>query len=70
MIKVEVGDGWASIVLDIIILGSGYPESWNFRFQRAWRNSGRMRVHVTTDSDDPASLEAAGARCRRLLGVD
>lgn len=61
MIRVEVGDGWAAIVLNIIVVGSGYPEQWNFKFHRAWRNNGRMRIHVTTEGDDPDSLKAAVA---------
>lgn len=62
MIKVEVGDGWSAIVLNIIVVGSsGYPGHWNFRFHRAWRNNGRMRIHVTTEGDDPDSLEATVA---------
>jgi len=60
-IKIEVGDGWSAIVLNLIVLGSAYPEHWNFRFHRAWRNSGRMRIYVTTDSDDPKSLDATAA---------
>jgi hypothetical protein len=60
-IKIEVGDGWAAIVLTIIRVGSAYPEHWNFKFHRAWRVCGRMRIHVTTDSDDIASLEATKA---------
>ena len=61
MIKIDVGDGWAAIVLQLIVIGSAYPESWNFRFHRAWRNGGRMRIYATTDSDDLASLEATVA---------
>lgn len=61
MMKIEVGDGWAAIVLNIIVVGSAYPESWNFRFHRAWRNSGRMRVHVTTDSADMDAVIATAA---------
>lgn len=60
-IKVEVGDGWAAIALNLIVVGSQYPEHWNFRFHRAWRSCGRMRIHVTTDSEDPKSLEATVA---------
>ena len=36
-IKVEVGDGWSAIVLNMIVVGSRYPEHWKFRFHRAWR---------------------------------
>lgn len=61
MMKIEVGDGWASIVLNLIVIGSGYPDSWNFKFRRAWRNSGRMRIHVTTDTDDMEALKATVA---------
>lgn len=61
MIRVEVGDGWAAIVLNIIVVGSGYPEQWNFKFHRAWRNGGRMRIHVTTDTDDMDALMATVA---------
>lgn len=58
MIKIDVGDGWAAIVLNLIVVGSAYPSEWNFKFHRAWRNSGRMRIYVTTDSDE---IEAANA---------
>lgn len=51
-IKVEVGDGWSAIVLNLIVVGSRYSERSKFRFHRAWRNCGRMRIHVTTDSED------------------
>lgn len=61
MIRVEVGDGWAAIVLNIIVVGSGYPNEWGFRFHRAWRNGGRMRIHVTTDTDDMDALMATVA---------
>lgn len=57
-IRIDVGDGWAAIVLNIIVVGSAYPDHWNFRFHRAWRNRGRMRIHVTTDSEE---IEAANA---------
>jgi hypothetical protein len=57
-IKVEVGDGWSAIVLNLIVVGSRYPEHWNFRFHRAWRACGRMRIHVTTDSDDIEAVNA------------
>ncbi|MDK4723099.1 hypothetical protein PH552_27475 [Rhizobium sp. CNPSo 3968] len=57
-IKVEVGDGWAAIVLNLIVVGSAYPEHWKFRFHRAWRACGRMRIYVTTDCDE---VEAANA---------
>lgn len=60
-IKIEVGDGWSAIVLNLIVIGSAYPEHWNFKFHRAWRNSGRMRIYVTTDNGDPASLDATVA---------
>jgi hypothetical protein len=40
-IKIEVGDGWAAIVLSIIRIGSAYPEHWNFHYHRAWRACGR-----------------------------
>jgi hypothetical protein len=58
MIRVDVASGWAALVLEIIVLGSGYPDEWNFRFRRAWRNGGRMRIHVTTEGDDPDALAA------------
>ncbi|NKQ80341.1 hypothetical protein C3Y90_23710 [Rhizobium sp. UPM1134] len=51
-IRIDVGDGWSAIVLNLIVVGSPYPEHWSFRFHRAWRACGRMRIHVTTDSDD------------------
>lgn len=51
-IEIEVGEGWSDIVVDILRIGSAFPERWNFRFHRAWRASGRMRIHVTTSSDD------------------
>lgn len=60
-IKIDVGDGWAAIVLNIIVVGSRYPEHWNFKFHRAWRACGRMRIHVTTDSDEPEALNATAA---------
>lgn len=60
-IKIEVGDGWSAIVLNLIVVGSRYPEHWNFRFHRAWRACGRMRIHVTLGSDDVESLEATKA---------
>ncbi|KSV85562.1 hypothetical protein N181_23165 [Sinorhizobium fredii USDA 205] len=60
-IKVEIGDGWATIVLNLIVVGSAYPEHWNFRFHRAWRACGRMRIHVTTGSDDLESVNATTA---------
>lgn len=60
-IKIDVGDGWAAIVLNIIVVGSRYPEHWNFRFHRAWRACGRMRIHVATDSDEPEALNATVA---------
>lgn len=60
-IKIDVGDGWAAIVLNIIVVGSAYPERWNFRFHRAWRNCGRMRIHVTTDADEIEAVNATVA---------
>lgn len=60
-IKIDVGNGWAAIALNLIVVGSAYPESWNFKFHRAWRNSGRMRIYVTTEGDDPESLNATVA---------
>jgi hypothetical protein len=51
-IKIDVGEGWSDVVLDLLRIGSLYPERWGFRFHRAWRASGRMRIHVTTSSDD------------------
>lgn len=60
-ISVEVGGGWAGIVLNVIVIGSTFPESWNFRFHRAWRSCGRMRVHVTVDSDDFEAINATVA---------
>lgn len=51
-IKVDVGDGWAAIVLEIIVVGSAWLAAWGFWFYRAWRNCGRMRIHVTSDGDD------------------
>ena len=61
MIKVDVGDGWAAIVLNLIVVGSRYPEHWNFKFHRAWRACGRMQIHVTTDSDDIEAVNATTA---------
>ncbi|MCV3768894.1 hypothetical protein [Rhizobium sp. TRM95796] len=60
-IKIDVGAGWSAIALNLIVVGSRYPEQWNFRFHRAWRNCGRMRIAATTDSDDPVAIEATVA---------
>lgn len=60
-IRIEVGDGWAAIVLNMIVVGSRYPTAWNFRFRRAWRTCGRMRIHVTADTDDIGPVDAAKA---------
>jgi hypothetical protein len=60
-IKIDVGSGWSALILQLIVIGSAYSEHWNFKFHRAWRNAGRMRIYVTTESDDPASLEATVA---------
>ncbi len=60
-IKIEVGDGWAAVALNLIVVGSRYPEHWNFKFHRAWRACGRMRIHVTTGSDDVEAVNAATA---------
>ncbi|RVH78098.1 hypothetical protein CN203_11420 [Sinorhizobium meliloti] len=66
-IKIDVGDGWVAIVLNIIVVGSAYPERWNFRFHRAWRACGRMRIYVTTNSDEPEALNATSAP--KSLGI-
>ncbi|MCJ7997748.1 hypothetical protein J5N58_24470 [Rhizobium cremeum] len=68
-VKVDVGDGWAAIILNIIVVGSAWPPAWGFRLHRAWRNSGRMRIHVTTDGDDPVSLEATSPQPDRLASI-
>lgn len=60
-IRVAVGDDWAAIVQNLIVVGSRYPEHWNFQFHRAWRACGRMRIHVTTDTDDIEAVNAATA---------
>lgn len=57
-IKVEVGSGWAAIVLNLIVVGSHYPATWNFRFHRAWRACGRMRIHMTTAGPDADEIKA------------
>ncbi|MEZ0003254.1 hypothetical protein [Sinorhizobium fredii] len=54
-IRVDVGDGWAAIVLNIIVVGSAYPEHWNFRFL-AWRNCGRMRILVGERHPDDGKI--------------